>query len=56
MVALPNSRGSVADSMLTCLDLTQFQPRNRCAVDQPIECGRFQRIDIKSPAQIGQGI
>jgi hypothetical protein len=56
MIALPNSRGCVADSMLARLDVTQFQPRNRCAADQRIECGCFQRIDVKSPAQIGQGI
>ena len=54
MLARGGARSGMRDPMLTGLDLSEFQPRNRSVVDPPLELGSFHRIDVELAAKIGQ--
>ena len=49
-------RGGVSDSMLACLDLTQFQFRYGGVVDPRLQRRGLERIDSELAAEIGQRI
>jgi hypothetical protein len=54
MFAAVALRLGMRDPMLACFDLTQLQFRNRREVDPRLKRRRFERINGKLTAEIGQ--
>jgi hypothetical protein len=53
VLAQPDARDAMGDSMLACFDLAQLQTRYGREIDPSFERGSFQRIHIELTAQVG---